>query len=645
MARSGGPGKASVRTGASGGPVTRQRITPGTVRRILPYARRQRGPLALLLLVTVIHSVILASFPLLLKAIIDEGVLPGRTSTVLWWCAAGAGLAVLDAGALYMQVRCSGRVGEGLVYDLRTTVFSHVQQQSLTFFTRSRTGALMSRLNTDVAGARQALTALLTQSVSTVLTLVLVLAAMFYLSWQIALAALVMIPFFLIPARLLARRLQRLTREGMQLDAEMSSMMSERFNVAGATLTKLYGDPAAESRLFAGKAARVRDVVALRVVYGRMLLVVLTVLTGLTTALVYGLGGSLTVDGKLAFGTLVAMVALLMQAYGPINQLSTLQVTLMTALVSFDRVFEVLDLKPSITERANARDLPTTDEPPEITFDNVRFRYPDTDETSLTSLQADTPQQHKNQQTETDENWVLNGLTFTAAAGKLTAIVGPSGAGKTTLTQLVPRLYDPTEGTVRINGHDTRDLTLTTLRNTIGVVSQDAHLFHDTLRANLHYANPHATEQDLINACRQAHIWNTVHALPQGLDTIVGDRGHRLSGGEKQRIALARLLLKQPPIVILDEATAHLDTESETAIQQALKTALTHRTSLVIAHRLSTIRHADHILVIANGHIHEQGTHHQLLTHNGLYADLYHTQFARQSDVADEESAAATPTA
>ncbi|NEE20695.1 ABC transporter ATP-binding protein [Streptomyces sp. SID7499] len=643
MARSQGPGKTSARTGAPGDPAARQRITPGTVRRILPYARRQRGPVALLLLVTVVHSVILASFPLLLKAIIDEGVLPGRPSAVLWWCAAGAGLAVLDAAALYTQVRCSGRVGEGLVHDLRTTVFAHVQQQSLGFFTRSRTGALMSRVNNDVAGARQALTALLTQSVSTVLTLVLVLAAMFYLSWQIALSALVMIPFFLIPARLLARRLQRLTRESMQLDAEMSSMMSERFNVAGATLTKLYGDPAAESRLFAGKAARVRDVVALRVVYGRMLVVVLTVLTGLTTALVYGLGGSLAIDGKLAFGTLVAMVALLMQAYGPINQLSSLQVTLMTALVSFDRVFEVLDLKPSITEKAGARDLPSTGEPPEITFDNVRFRYPDTDETTLTSLQADTPHTHK--KTDTEEAWILDGITFTAPAGKLTAIVGPSGAGKTTLTQLLPRLYDPTHGTVSINGHDTRDLTLTTLRNTIGVVSQDAHLFHDTLRANLTYANPHATEHDLINACRQAHIWNTIHTLPQGLDTIVGDRGHRLSGGEKQRIALARLLLKQPPIVILDEATAHLDTESETAIQHALKTALTHRTSLVIAHRLSTIRHADHILVIADGHIHEQGTHHQLLTHNGLYADLYHTQFAGQPDEADEEPAAATPTA
>ncbi|MFC9129028.1 ABC transporter ATP-binding protein [Streptomyces sp. NPDC057099] len=631
MARKDGPAERRKGLRFDDGKVTRQRIRKGTMRRIVPYALRYRRPMALLLSATVISAVTTAASPLILKAVIDEGILPGRRGTMLWLCAAVAGTALVEAAAMYAQAWASGRIGEGVVYDLRNKVFAHVQRLSLSFFTRTQTGALVSRLNTDVIGARDAITGLLSGMLSTVLTLILVLAAMVVLSWQITVVALLIVPLFLLPTRLVARRLQRLTRERMQLDARLGSMMNERFNVSGALLVKLYGNPRHESDLFGENAGRVRDVSVLAAVYSRLPGIVVALLTTLTTALVYGMGGVLAIDGALGLGTLVALATLLTRLYGPIDQLSMLQSTAMTALVSFDRVFEVLDLKPSITERANARDLPTTDEPPEITFDNVRFRYPDTDETSLTSLQADTPQQHKNQQTETDENWVLNGLTFTAAAGKLTAIVGPSGAGKTTLTQLVPRLYDPTEGTVRINGHDTRDLTLTTLRNTIGVVSQDAHLFHDTLRANLHYANPHATEQDPINACRQAHSWNTVHALPQGLDTIVGDRGHRLSGGEKQRIALARLLLKQPPIVILDEATAHLDTESETAIQQALKTALTHRTSLVIAHRLSTIRHADHILVIANGHIHEQGTHHQLLTHNGLYADLYHTQFADQA--------------
>ncbi|NEE20692.1 ABC transporter ATP-binding protein [Streptomyces sp. SID7499] len=629
MARKGGPAKSRKGPRFDEGKVTRQRIREGTMRRIVPYALRYRRAMALLLFATAVTAVTAAASPLLLKAVIDDGILPGRRGTMLWLCAAVAGTALVEAAALYAQAWASGRIGEGVVYDLRNRVFAHVQRLSLSFFTRTQTGALVSRLNSDVIGARDAITGLLSGMLSTVLTLVLVLAAMVVLSWQITVLALLIVPLFLLPTRFVARRLQRLTRERMQLDARLGSMMNERFNVSGALLVKLYGDPRRESDLFGEHAGRVRDISVLAAVYGRLPGIVVALLTTLTTALVYGMGGVLAIDGTLELGTLVALATLLTRLYGPIDQLSMLQSTAMTALVSFDRVFEVLDLKPSITEKAGARDLPSTGEPPEITFDNVRFRYPDTDETTLTSLQADTPHTHK--KTDTEEAWILDGITFTAPAGKLTAIVGPSGAGKTTLTQLLPRLYDPTHGTVSINGHDTRDLTLTTLRNTIGVVSQDAHLFHDTLRANLTYANPHATEHDLINACRQAHIWNTIHTLPQGLDTIVGDRGHRLSGGEKQRIALARLLLKQPPIVILDEATAHLDTESETAIQHALKTALTHRTSLVIAHRLSTIRHADHILVIADGHIHEQGTHHQLLTHNGLYADLYHTQFAGQN--------------
>ncbi|MDX3314491.1 ABC transporter ATP-binding protein [Streptomyces sp. NPDC054884] len=633
MARTGSPSAGRTHVRFDDNSITRQRIKRGTVRRILPYAMRHRWSLALLLLVTMVHAAITATSPLILKMIIDDGILPGRTDVVVWLCIAVACLTLLDAVTIFVQAWCSGRVGQGLVYDLRTRVFGHVQEQPLAFFTRAQTGSLVSRLNADVIGARDALTALLIQSVSTVLTLILVLVAMFYLSWQIALAALVMVPFFLFPARLIARRLQRLSREAMQLDAEMSSMMSERFNVAGAMLAKLYGRSSTEADLFADKAGRVRDVVAVRVVYGRMLFIIITVLTGITTALVYGLGGSLTIDGTLQLGTLVAMVALLLQLYGPINQLSTMQVTVMTALVSFDRVFEVLDLKPLIAERTDARALPAAAPdaeetvPLEIEFDQVRFRYPHADEVSLASLESIALRRPE----KATKTWVLQQLSFRAPAGKLTALVGPSGAGKTTISQLVPRLYDPTEGAVRIAGHDIRELTLQSLRDTVGVVTQDAHLFHDTLRANLAYARPCVTEEELIAACEAALIWDTVTALPDGLDTVVGDRGYRLSGGEKQRIALARLLIKAPPIVVLDEATAHLDSESEAAIQRALKTALAGRTSLVIAHRLSTIREADQILVVEAGRIRECGTHDELLAAGGLYADLYDTQFAQQS--------------
>jgi ATP-binding cassette subfamily B protein len=621
--------------------ITRQRVRPGTVRRILPYAARYRGWLVLLLSVTVVHAVVVAVNPLILKVIIDNGIVPRRTGVVVWLCLAVAGTALLDAAAGYLQAWASGRIGEGLVYDLRTSVFEHVQAQPIAFFTRAQTGSLVSRLNTDVIGAREALTMLLSQSVATVLSLVLVLAAMFWLSWQIALAALAMVPLFLLPARLISRRVQRLARETMQLDADMSSLMNERFNVSGALLAKLYGSPERESRLFAGKAARVRDVVAVRVVTTQLLAIVLTVLTGFTTALVYGLGGVLTVHGTLKLGTLVAMIALLMQLYGPINQLSMMQATVLTALVSFDRVFEVLDLQPLVTERAAATSVgagagPATgdgsrpgrddglDRGLDVQFDGVCFRYPRADEVSLASLEtiaAAGPER-------AGDGWVLEGLSFSAPAGKLTALVGPSGAGKTTIIQLVPRLYDPVRGTVRIGGQDVRDLTLGSLREAVGVVTQDAHLFHDTLRANLAYARPEATDEELAEACRGALIWDTVRALPDGLDTVVGDRGYRMSGGEKQRIALARLLLKAPPIVVLDEATAHLDSESEAAIQDALRTALTGRTSLVIAHRLSTVRDADQILVIEAGRIRERGTHDELLAAGGLYTDLHRTQFA-----------------
>ncbi|GAA1242941.1 ABC transporter ATP-binding protein [Kitasatospora nipponensis] len=622
--------------------VTRQKVKTGTVRRILPFTLRYRWSLALLLLTTALDAVIAASSPLILKVIIDQGIMPKKLSVVVTLSLTIAGLALVDAVAIYAQTWFSARIGEGLVYDLRTKVFAHIQRQPLAFFTRAQTGSLVSRLNTDIVGARQAVTTLLSQAVSTLLKLVLVLSSMFYLSWQISIAALVMLPFFLFPAKMIGQRVQRLSRQGMQLDAEMGSLMNERFNVSGAMLSKLYGQPDQENSLFASMAGKVRDIAVVGVVWSRLLFVVVTVLTALTTALVYGIGGTLAVHGAIGLGTLVAMVTLLLQLYGPVNTLSGMQVSVMTALVSFDRVFEVLDLQPLIAERPDAESLPAAGQAlaPEIAFDSVFFRYPSADEVSLASLENIALRRPE----RLDDSWTLDGMSFVAPAGKLTALVGPSGAGKTTITQLVPRLYDATQGAVRIGGRDIRDLTLQSLRDTVGVVTQEAHLFHDTLRANLLFARPDATEDDLVQACTAARIWDTVVALSDGLDTVVGDRGYRLSGGEKQRIALARLLLKSPPIVVLDEATAHLDSESEAAIQRALKSALAGRTSLVIAHRLSTIREADQILVVEAGRIRERGTHEELLEAGGLYAELYRTQFAQQSsdELQPEASAAGT---
>jgi ATP-binding cassette, subfamily B, bacterial len=611
--------------------LTRQQVKPGTVRRIIPYALSYRWALLVLIISTAVDSGITVAYPLILGLIIDDAILPHKVSVLIDLTILAAVLALVDAMASYIGTWCSARVGQGLVFSLRNQVFKHVQQQSLAFFTRSQTGSLVSRLNGDVMGAQQAVTSLLTQIVSISLTLILSLIAMFFLSWQITLIALVVIPLFVIPGKLIGKKLQRLARQQMQLTAEVGSLMNERFNVAGAMLSKLYGRPDQEAELFSSQTGRVRDISIMSSVYSRAFFIVITLLATMITTLVYGLGGSLVISGALKIGTIVALVALITRLYGPINQLTTLQVNYLTMLVSFDRIFEVMDLKPLITERPDATPLPADGSAggtaPEIEFDRVCFRYPPASEVSLPSLESfslPTPERG-------GDTWALRDVSFRVPAGKLTALVGPSGAGKTTITQLVPRLYDPTSGVVRIRDHDLRDATLSSLRDTVGVVTQDAHLFHDTIRANLLYARPDATEQELIEACKAARIWDLIDAQPDGLDTVAGDRGYRFSGGEKQRIALARLLLKSPSIVVLDEATAHLDSESEAAIQRALKTALTGRTSLVIAHRLSTIREADQILVVDAGQIRERGTHDELLALDGLYAELYRTQFSRQA--------------
>jgi ATP-binding cassette, subfamily B, bacterial len=617
--------------------VTKQRLKPGSVRRIMAYARPYRLDLALFLLMTALSAVITVAIPLLLKVIVDNGILRRDTSVVLGVAGIVAGLA-LAAALLSIATRWySARIGEGLIYDLRTQVFSHVQRQPIAFFTRAQTGSLVSRLNSDVIGAQQALTSTLSSVVSNVLSLALVLAAMIYLSWLVTVVALVLLPLFVVPARLVGRRLQRLTRESMQLDAEMGSTMTERFNVAGAMLVKLFGDPAAEARVFARRAAQVRDIGVVTAMLGSALFIALSLLASMATAVVYGLGGGLVIRGAFQLGALVALTALLSRLYGPITALSNVQVDVMTALVSFDRVFEVLDLQPLITERPGAVPLPPAagngagDSAPAVEFDRVSFRYPAAGEVSLASLESIALPAPEHPAAGQD---VLHGVSFTAPAGQLTALVGPSGAGKTTITHLVSRLYDPREGCVRIGGYDIRGLTLDSLRAAVGVVTQDAHMFHDTIRANLAYARPGATEAELVEACRAAQIWGLIASLPDGLDTVVGDRGYRLSGGEKQRLAIARLLLKAPAVVVLDEATAHLDSESEAAVQRALKAALAGRTSLVIAHRLSTIRDADQILVIDAGRVTERGRHEELLAAGGLYAELYQTQFASQQPAA-----------
>jgi len=606
---------------------TRQQVRPGTVRRIWPYLRRYRGAMVLLLGVTVVDSAILVVSPLILRVIIDDGILRHREGVVVTLALAVAGLALVDAGARYVKSWYSQWIGESLVLELRASVFRHILRQPLAFFTRTQTGALVSRLDDDINEAQRVVGTLMSDSLSVLLNLVLVVAAMFWLSWQLSLVALVVIPLFVLPGKVAGKRAQRVFRQEMQLYGELAAMTAERCDVSGALLAMLYGRPEEDAGLFTRKASRIRDLAVANAARMELLIAFITLLAALVTALVYGLGGTLVIHGVFGVGTLVAFIALVSQLYGPLHDVSRVPLEILWALVSFDRVFEILDLEPLITERPAAYPLTRTPEAPGMEVAGVWFRYPEADQVSLASLEPvglAAPERP-------GDAWVLRDVTFQVPAGRLTALVGPSGAGKTTITHLVPRLYDPVRGVVRIGGHDVRDLTLESLRSVVGVVPQDAYLFHDTIRANLLYARPSATEKELIEACEAARIWELISSLPGGLDTIAGDRGYRFSGGEKQRLALARLLLKAPSVVVLDEATAHLDSESEAAIQRALATALAGRTSLVIAHRLSTVRAADQILVVDGGQIVERGTHDELLAAGGVYAGLYRTQFAQQA--------------
>jgi ATP-binding cassette subfamily B protein len=596
------------------------KISRETVKRILGYAKPYKALITLFLITLVFASLLSVAQPLLFRRIIDQGITPGNASLVTWTAVFIALLAIADAGLGVVSRYYSARIGEGLIFDLRNEVYDHVQSQSIAFFTRAQTGALISRLNNDVIGAQQAFTSTLGGVLGNMISLVIVLVTMFILSWQITLASLILVPLFLLPARYMGRRLQSMTREQMTVNASMSNQMTERFNVAGALLVKLFGRPEEESRVFSDRAKVVRDSGIKIAMANRWFFTALTLVAALATAVTYGLGGNLVISGAISLGTLLALVGLLAQLYGPLTAISNVRVDVMTALVSFDRVFEVLDLPPLVVESPDAKPLPSG--PLSVAFDHVDFTYPKASEVSLASLESIA---------RTDsaggEEPVLRDVSFEVPAGTLTALVGPSGAGKTTITALLSRLYDPVGGSIRMGGEDIREVSFEALRDALGVVTQDSHMFHDTIGANLLYAKPDATAAQVEQACVDAQIWNMISSLPEGLDTVVGDRGYRLSGGEKQRIALARLLLKSPRVVILDEATAHLDSESERAVHQALDNALSGRTSVVIAHRLSTIRGAHQILVVVDGQIVQRGTHNELLAQGGVYSDLYETQF------------------
>ncbi|MDR0627759.1 MAG: ABC transporter ATP-binding protein/permease [Bifidobacteriaceae bacterium] len=659
--------------------VTSKKLTRATLKRIVGFARPYRRAIAVLVVLISFDAAVGAATPLVYRAIIDRGITPGRLSLVLWLASLVAALAVASAGLGLGERYMGAKIGEGLIYDLRTRVFDHVQRLSLSFFSRTQTGALTQRLNGDVLGAQQAFSSTLSSVVSNTLTVVFVIVAMVSMSWQVTLISLILVPVFILPVRWVGRRLARIARQSMDLNATMSQTMTERFSVAGAALVKNYGDPAREAAAYAKNADAVRRIGIKSAMYGSALRIGMMLIASVAVAVVYGLGGWLSIRGELTVGVLVALVALLNRLYIPITALSNVQVDIMTTLVSFERVLEVLDLRPLVSDAPDAHDLKpkrtgggSASNVPAIRFDQVWFHYPLPAAVSLASLEpgaapgrlepgapgglkpgargglkpgaapsrletaalgmsgGDGIGQDDRMVAGDRVEWTLRDVSFSVPSGAMVALVGPSGAGKSTTSLLVSRLYDPTKGSVQLYGQDARGLTESSINRAVGIVAQDAHLFHESLRANLLYARPSATEAELWTALERSQA-GFVRELPSGLDTIVGDRGYRLSGGERQRIAIARLLLKAPAIVVLDEATAHLDSESEAAVQRALAEALRGRTSLVIAHRLSTVRGADQIVVLDDGQVVERGTHTELLAADGLYAKLYAVQFAPET--------------
>jgi ATP-binding cassette subfamily B protein len=618
----GGGGRMGMRSMRQDRNILEHQIKKGTLPRMLTFARQYRALLVVFLIAVVLDAIVSSVTPLLFKAVIDNGIKHKHEGLVIGLASLAAGLAIGDAILSLFERRISALIGESLIYDLRAKVFSHIQEMPIAFFSRTQTGALISRLNNDVGGAQQAFTDLFSNVVGNVILVTIVIGTMLVLSWQITLVALLLLPVFLIPARRVGRKLGTLFQRGMQLNAEMNMVMTERFNVSGAMLVKLFGRPRDEREFFESRAGQVRDIGIHQATYQRFFFVALSLTASLATAFAYGFGGLEVIRGELALGTLVALTLYLTRLYGPLTQLSNLNIDYMSAMVSFERLFEVLDIVPMIKESPNAVAIPSG--PARLRFDHVEFSYPGAEEVSLASLEAVA------RLDDTARTEVIHDLSFEVDTGSMTALVGPSGAGKTTISLLVSRLYDVDNGAVTINGVDVRAATTASLNAAVGVVTQDPHLFHDTLRVNLMFAKPDATDSEIEAALRAAQIWNLVETLPQGLETVVGERGYRLSGGEKQRVALARMLLKSPRLVVLDEATAHLDAESEAAVQRALDATMTSRTSLVIAHRLSTIRNADQILVVADGTIVQRGTHAQLLHAGGLYRTLYETQFRDQ---------------